>query len=180
MNHHAGALRWSERLLEPVLGQDDQTWLFDAASEWPSILLNLCDQARYRFWLYERTLDHERYDTDVLRDRLSALARRHRNSDIRFLIHDDRPLVERRHRLIELMRRASSRVQLRLVNADHSLPDYACALIDQCGIAYRRQHDQPAGFANFNAPARVEMLANEFQRLWENARPSLELRHLAL
>lgn len=163
-----------------LLGHDTTSWQLETNAHWNAVMDGLSSQARRRLWLFEPTLDNDRYDREFLRDSFSELARRSRYTEIRLLIVDDRSLVERRHRLVELMRRLTSHIHLRLVNSAYPVPGNSFALIDDCGVAFRHQINEPFGFANFNAPGRVKPLADQFQQAWDTARPSLELRDLPL
>lgn len=162
------------------LEQDSSSWQLETDGDWNAVMDTLSSQARRRLWLFEPTLDNNRYDREFLRDRFSELARRSRYSEIRLLISDDKPLVERRHRLVELLRRLPSHIQLRLVNSDYPMPSTSFALVDGSGVAFRHLAAEPRGFANFNAPGRVRPLADQFQQMWNVGQRSLELRHLSL
>lgn len=162
------------------LGEDATTWPFESESLWQDLIRSLCGQARHRVQIYERQLDHDRYDDPLLAELLSDLARRHRATEVRILIHDDRPLVLRRHRLVELMHRLPSSISLRLVNNQYPAADGAFTLIDDSGVIYRHEADEAPGFARFRAGGRVKVLGESFQRMWDYARPSLELRRMPL
>lgn len=162
------------------LGLDTTSWQLESRPDWNAVMDSLLSQARRRLWLFEPTFDAERYDRETLRDLFSELARRSRYSEIRLLIIDDKPLVERRHRLVELMRRLPSHIHLRLVNKDAAVPTTSFALVDDAGVAYRHQASEPVGFANFNAPGRVKPMAEQFQQLWDLGRRSVELRDMPL
>lgn len=163
-----------------MLGKDDQSWLIEQEQSVPALMDSLAGQAVHRLWLYDRLLDHDLYDRQRFRDILSLLARRHRISEVRLLIHDDKPLVKRRHQLVELMRRLPSHISLRLVNPDYPLEERPFMLADREGILVRHRFDRPEGFANFADSGRVKLLAEQFQRMWDSARPSLELRELPI
>ena len=96
---------YSTRENPMLLGEDRDAWLFDRESTMVDLIDSLTGQARQRIWLYDRVLDHDLYDRLRFRELISGLARRHRLSDVRLLIHDDKPLVQRRHQIVELMRR---------------------------------------------------------------------------
>lgn len=163
-----------------ILGSDEASWPIDHEAQLPQLMDNLVSQARQRVWLYDRLLDHDLYDRQRLRDLFSGLARHHRNSEIRLLIHDDAPLVKRRHQLVELMRRLPSSIALRLVNDDYPPAGEPFVLVDREGVLYRHRFDRPEGFAGFADSGRVKLLGETFQRMWDTARPSLELRELPL
>ena len=163
-----------------ILGQDQDSWLFDQEATLLNLLDSLAGQASQRLWLYDRLLDHERYDRYRLRELISEIARRHRLSEVRLLIHDDKPLVKRRHQLVELMRRLTSSIELRLVNPEYPIEDQPFVLVDREGVLYRHGFEAPEGFACFAAAGRAKLLEESFQRMWDAARPSLELRQLPL
>jgi len=93
---------------------------------------------------------------------LSRLARRSRHSDVRFLIHDDYPLVKKRHRLVQLMRRLPSRISLGLVNTTYPHGDRPCVIVDDSGVLIRHDFEHIEGFANFSAPRRVRPFGEDF------------------
>jgi len=163
-----------------ILGRDQESWLFDDQERMLGLMDSLAGQARQRLWLYDHILDHELYDRARFRDLVSELARSHRLSDVRLLIHDDKTLVKRRHQLVELMRRVSSRLELRLVNTDYPSEDQPFMLVDRDGLIHRHEFDKPQGFASFHGAGRIKLKEEAFQRMWDAARPSLELRQLPL
>lgn len=172
--------RFQEHDWPMVAGKDNNAWVFESEGELIGAMDSLASQARQSLWIYDQYLDHERYDRFRLREIVSAVARRHRLSEIRLLIHDERPLVQRRHQLVELMRRLPSKIELRLVNTDYPWETQAFMLADRQALVYRHQFDKPDGFARFSDPGHSIRLRETFQRMWEAGRPSLELRELPL
>ncbi|WP_323750678.1 GNAT family N-acetyltransferase [Marinobacter sp.] len=163
-----------------VLGSDTDSWLFNQESELGGLMDSLTGQARQRLWIYDRTLDHDRYDRHQLRELISSVARKHHMSDVRILIHDDKPLAKKRHSLIELMRRIPSRIQLRLVNDDYPLEVHPFVIADRDGLLCRHNFNQAEGFANFTAGRRLKYKEETFQRMWDTAQPSREVRELTI
>ncbi|PCM45517.1 GNAT family N-acetyltransferase [Marinobacter sp. ANT_B65] len=163
-----------------LLGTDTQPWLFDTESSMIDLMDSMVGQAGQRLWLYDQLLDHDRYDRQRLSALISSLARRHRLSEVRLLIHDDKPLVKRRHQLVELMRRLPSRIELRLVNKDYPHEDQPYLIADREGVVYRHDFSGPSGFAGFADSGRVRLLAENFQRMWDAGHQSLELRELPI
>lgn len=163
-----------------VLGMDKRPWRFVSEPELIPLLDTVAGQASRRIWIYDRLLEHSVYDRATLRQILSDLARSHRASEVRILIHDDKPLVKRRHEFVQLIRRLPSHITLKLVNPDYPFEDTAFLLADSEGLVYRHDATQPAGFAGFTHAGRVRQLAESYQRMWEVARPSVELRDLPL
>ena len=163
-----------------LLAADTTSWRITADHEQLQLLRSLSDQATRRFWLYDNTLSHTLYDDHFLTQALSRLGRRSRRSDIRFLIHDDSPLVRRRHRLVQLMRRLPSRINLKLVNTSYPHGDRPSVLVDDSGVLIRHDFASLDGFANFRAPGRVRRFEEEFEQAWNYGSESIELRQLPL
>ncbi len=168
------------RSMPLIAGEDSDAWLFDSERDLINLLDSVVGQAQQRVWLYDRYLAHDLYDRRRFKELLSALARRHRLSEIRLLIHDDSPLIKRRHRLVELMRRLPSHIQLRLVSEDYPIEDQPFVVADRDGVVYRHDFNSPNGFAKFSDRGRVKLLEESFQRMWDGGRSSLELRELPL
>lgn len=163
-----------------LLGEDRDAWLFDSESTMTELMDSVTGQARQRIWLYDRLLDHDLYDRLRFRELVSTLARHHRLSEVRLLIHDDKPLVKRRHQIVELMRRIPSRIELRLINDDYPVEDQPFLLVDREGVVFRHDFYKPEGFAKFSDSGRVRLLGESFQRMWDAGKRSLELRELPL
>ncbi|WP_165854973.1 GNAT family N-acetyltransferase [Marinobacter sp. JSM 1782161] len=163
-----------------IAGRDDATWHFAQENDFTDLLDTVAGQANQRLWLYDRLLDHDLYDRERLRDIFSAMARRHRVCEIRLLVHDDKPLVQRRHQIVQLMRRLPSKIELRLVNDDYPAEDAPFLIGDRETMAWRHGFDTLEGWARFSDSGRVKLQAEAFQRMWDTARPSLELRELPL
>lgn len=169
-----------QRAAPMILGEDSDTWQFSDENRMLNLIDSVAGQAGQRLWLYDRVLEHDLYDRHRFRELISALARRHRLSEVRLLIHDDSPLVKRRHKLVELMRRLPSRIELRLVSQDYPVEDQPFMLADRNGLVYRHAFYKPEGYAKFSDSGRVKLLAENFQRMWDAGRSSLELRELPL
>lgn len=163
-----------------IAGEDTDAWLFDREQTLIRLMDSVVGQARQRIWLYDRFLDHDLYDRARFRELLSALARQHRLSEVRILIHDDQPLIKRRHRLVELMRRLPSHLSIRLINDEHPFENQPFLLADREGVVYRHDFEKPEGFAKFADGGRVKLLEEAFQRMWDAGRSSVELRQLPL
>ncbi len=172
--------QWHQRQWPLILGQDREAWLFDSDDGLRDLTDSVCGQARQRIWLYDRLLEHGLYDRFRLREIISGLARSHRLAEVRLLVHDDKPLVQRRHQLVELMRRLPSKIELRLVNPDYPNQQHPFLLADRDGLVMRHRFEAPDGLARFAAPGHVKRLAEDYQRMWDTATPSLELRELPL
>lgn len=143
--------------------------------------LQLIAQARRRVWLYTRDLDALLYDAAPVLDAIKAFALKHREAQVRVLLHDPRTPVREGHGLITLAHRVPSRIEMRVIGEE---PDtqYAGAFLaeDSGGYLFRPVGSRFEGTADLHGPGRQRQLRDYFEQVWERALPSAELRALGL
>ncbi len=172
------AHRIMRRTLRPRrLGEDGGRF---SAHDRAAIALDLAGQATRQLRLYSPQLDHALFDNDTFAAALSELARRHRQSEVRLLVRDIRPLVERGHRLVELARRLSSSVHIRRLDdrVDDGGESYLIA--DLRGVLCFDNREPESGWADYNNQPLAESFRDRFDQLWERAEESADLRALHL
>lgn len=145
----------------------------------PATVLAMARQARRKLFIFSRCLEPEIYGDPALAECCSELARRHRNSEIRLLICDDRPLREIRHPLVDLSQRLSSSISLRVIKPEHTrdVTEYFL-LVDKEGIIVSSRAGLTLGWASFYQRPAVREYSEQFDRLWNLGKPSPWLRTL--
>ncbi len=144
------------------------------------LAVTLCQDASRYIDILSPRLDHEVFDNSALTDVLSALARASRQTRIRILISDSRPLVARGHRLLELARRLPSSVFFQKL-AEH--PDWngtTLVLRDLNGVLFKPGGSEHDGFYEPDSRASVQHHKELFEELWRLGSPDIELRSLSL
>ncbi len=111
---------------------------------------------------------------------MKDLALRSHMTRVRILLQDHAHVVNQGHRILELSRRLTSSVELRIPNEDWL--DYAenFMLVDQYGYVHRELATRYEATADFHAPLKVQRFRARFDEIWETARPASELRRLYL
>lgn len=142
-------------------------------------VLAMSRQARRKLLIFSRCLEPEVYGSPALAEACSELARKHRDSEIRLLICDDRPLRDTRHPLVELSQRLSSSVRLRVLRPEHTrdVNEYFL-LADKEGIIVSSTAAAIVGWASFYQRPAVREYSEQFERLWNLGKPSPWLRSL--
>jgi len=163
-----------------ALGNDNKTHLFSTPVACRQLTTDMLGQAENKVKILSHHLDSAIFDNEEIRDAISKLARKNHRSEISLLVVDERPLVSQTQRLIELMRRLSSRISLKIVNTTYPYDDSALVLVDRYGVIFQKENSIYDGFANFNDPGRVKQLSEIFDTLWSHATDSLEMRQLKL
>lgn len=145
-----------------------------------TLALELALTARRSLCIFSQLLDREIFDSAELASAIAALARRSRYSDVRILINDARPLIEQGHRLLELARRLSSTVHIRVIEEHPELPDASFVLRDNNGIVYKSDERRHTGFYAPDSRVAAQRLTEKFDDLWHWAHVDSRLRLLRL
>jgi len=150
------------------------------AAERRSVALDLAQQCRRQLRLLSNDLDHELFDSEEFAAALIQLARSSRASEIRILVVDVRPIVQRGHRLLELQRRLSSSVQIR--RADCAATDIKenYLVADQRGILCYSVKEPDKAWSDYNNRPVAEDYCAQFDELWHRGIDDPELRLLNL
>lgn len=163
---------------EPIPGVE---WL-EGPVDYRRALAEAARRARRELALFSPSLEAPVYDHDSLGRAFSALARRHRQSRVRLLVRDPRPLVGSGHQLLRLSQRLPSKVALRVLPEGVEIETQAPAfmLADRDQLIYQNDPDSFRGFFDSDAAAQVKALTDIFDRAWESAREDPRLRQLTL
>jgi hypothetical protein len=145
-----------------------------------TLAAELASTARRHLRIYSYQLDHEVFDSPDMADALSALARRSRYSEIRILVSDARPMVQRGHRLLQLARRLSSIVHIRVLAEHPELPDSTYLVRDNNGVIYKPDDIGRTGFFESDSRASAKKFVEGFDALWRLGERDPRLRQLTL
>jgi predicted GNAT family N-acyltransferase len=145
-----------------------------------TLALELAKSARRKLRIYSYHLDHEVFDKADFAAAVSELARRGRYSEIRILISDSRPLVSRGHRLLQLARRLSSTIAIRVLAEHPELPEATYVVRDSDGVVYKPDERSRDGFYEPDSRASAKKFVEGFDALWRLGQRDPRLRQLTL
>ncbi|MEZ5501971.1 MAG: hypothetical protein R3E50_04700 [Halioglobus sp.] len=140
--------------------------------------VSLCRGAARYICILSPALDHEAFDNSDLADALSALARRSRQTLIRILISDSRPLLGQGHRLLQLARRLPSTIKMRKL-AEH--PDWnneTVVIRDRNGVLFKPGGSEHDAFYEPDSRPATQKHLERFDELWRFSVEDPELRSL--
>jgi predicted GNAT family N-acyltransferase len=142
--------------------------------------IRLTEQVTRELWIFSHDLDAPIYDQQGFLDAVRRIALATGDLPVRVLLCDPEPAVRRGHRLIELARHLSSRIQIRQVPEDTRGSPEAYLIADDRGYLLRQLADSHEGSADFNAPREVRRLRRRFESIWDMAEIQQGLRRLYL
>lgn len=167
-------------LSEATLGKTPIHWELIKSEEIASVVVQMARQAERCLRIFSPALSHPVFDNAHLADAISALARRSRYTDVRILVSDSRPMVQRGHALLALHRRLSSNVPiLKLPYETHEFTD-TVVIADDCGVIAKPEANDESLFACFNNRPQARALMETFDYLWQRGMTDPEIRGLAL
>jgi predicted GNAT family N-acyltransferase len=145
-----------------------------------TLAVELAITARRNLRIYSYRLDHEVFDSAELADAISELARRGRYSEIRILVSDSRPMVQRGHRLLQLSRRLSSAIAIRVLAEHPELPEATYLVRDNDGVVYKPDDIGRPGFYEPDSRASAKKFVEGFDALWRWGERDPRLRQLVM
>jgi hypothetical protein len=140
----------------------------------------LCESASRYICILSPQLDHAAFDNSELVDALSALARRSRQTQVRILISDSRPVVGRGHQLLQLARRLPSTVHIRKLEEHPNWNNETTVIRDRDGVLYKPGDSDHDAFYEPNSRASTLRHLELFDELWRLSVEDAELRTLHL
>ncbi len=162
------------------LGYDSERYFYHTEQEFLGLHRTLLPQARRRIWLMTdslqcKVLTDERTGTAFLK-----LVKRNPHAEIRLLLDNDRLSAGYFNPLVTVAQRLSSHIEIRTFSQTTMNSSEFVTIVDECGSIQRKALNDFTGSARFNSRVQTERLVNDFSQNWQFARPSLELRRLAI
>lgn len=142
--------------------------------------VSLCRSARRELCLLSPALDHRVFDRQALVDAISELARDSRQSRVRILVSDWRPMVKRGHRLLNLARRLPSAVHLQQLDEHPDWKGETLLLRDLSGVLWQPGDSDKTGFWEPDSRAGASRHRELFEELWRHSGPHVEFRSVPL
>ncbi|MDF3936341.1 histone acetyltransferase HPA2 [Pseudomonas citronellolis] len=142
--------------------------------------LALMQQATRSLCLYSPDLEAWLYNHSSVQEACTRLLLRHPQNRLRILVRDSARPVKEGHRLLNLSKRLSSNLHIRLLNPDYPSLEQAYLLADRHGLLLRGEPALPAGYAHYNDPGRVRQLQAQFDQAWDTSLADPNLRSFLL
>lgn len=155
---------------------------FNQASEALQAMLQFIGEARRSVDIFTHQLTPLLYEDEELVAGISALARRHRRTQVRILVRDTRPLIGTERALVSLARRLPSHITLRAYSVNGPAdPDMGFYCVDHKDLVYFANEATFHGFSRPDARAESKKVLEEFNDLWRyhsRADPNLRVLNL--
>ena len=179
--HVSMHLDLDEKGLDPPLAADSG---FLSGVEYPApfndLVLELAHTASRYLYILSPTLDPRVFDRAELVDAITDLARDSRQTEVRILVGDSRPLVQGGHRLLSLARKLPSKVRLQSLKEHPEWKGETIVIRDRNGVLYTPGDSDRKGFYEPDSRASTQRHLELFHELWRQSEHQVELRNVNL
>jgi predicted GNAT family N-acyltransferase len=162
------------------LGVDNKLILLRKEEEFRSIITEMCKQATQSIRIYSPVLEHKLFDNEELMEICSTLARRNKYTRIEILIFDSHRMIKNGHALLDISRKLSSSISIRIVDPELRGANHEYVLVDDHGIIFRHDYELFDGYANFSDLPECNRLGRAFRSAWESSLTDAYLRQLKI
>ncbi|GAA5523602.1 hypothetical protein Maes01_00150 [Microbulbifer aestuariivivens] len=143
-------------------------------------LLDLFANARREVCIFSHQLDRDLYHRQAVVEAVSQFARRSRNTRVRILIRDSEPMLRQHHRLLPLIQRLASHIELKKLQPTPHTPSNEFVIGDDRLSLLREDREQWLGFYHVDDRVRVRQLRDAFEEDWPLAVRDASLRRLVV
>jgi hypothetical protein len=138
----------------------------------------MSQQAHQHIRLFSRDLDRRIFGSEEVVDAFTKLATSSSHAYIQILMQDTSSLVHQSHRMLDLSRRISSYIEIRVADIMHQSLSENFYLFDEEGWVKRAHPNEYVGEADFHDARSVRDFEHRFKIMWERGEPDLQLRRM--
>lgn len=142
--------------------------------------VRLVEAARLELVICSAMLDRRVYGDETFIDRVRRFVLQHRRARLRVLVGQPQAAMRASHRLVELGRALSSRIEFRQPAEERQLPADEYLIADERVQLIRATPEQLEARYFADAPMAARLQLRVFNALWEEAVPAREFSELRI
>ncbi|NQZ54071.1 MAG: hypothetical protein HRT93_07445 [Piscirickettsiaceae bacterium] len=158
--------------------QSNQLIQFDGREQAKSLALQLTQQAQREICFFGNNLDPILFDNIEFVDCISEFARRSDKTTVKFLVHSTQANIQNGHRLLPLIQRLTSSINLHITAKQHQGLTQMFMLVDNIAYFYYPNSLRYQGRACFYDPSDVRDLKKTFSSMWDQSSRDIMTRRL--
>ncbi len=162
------------------LGETNELIEVDSREDLRQLILAMSQQAAQRILIFSHDLEHTLFDTDELYECIKLLAIKNKRTHIHILVQDTKPMTQKGHKLLNLARRISSHMQVKVTAKEHKDILETYIIFDDRAYIVHNHPERFEAYGNFYAPLKARQLTEQFEELWNYAVIDSSLRRLSL
>lgn len=162
------------------LGQDGQSYHFQTESHYTALHRHMLNQARRSIWILSDTINNPVLNSDDTCQAIYRLVKHNPRAEVKILLASDKQGAGQFNPCVNMAQRLSSYIQIRSLQANGTKLNEMITLVDHSASIYRRHIRDFSGFGYFHNRLLFERMKSNFDQHWQFAKPSVELRRLAI
>lgn len=169
-----------ESIEQQTLGESRDRLILHHRDDFRQIVEQMAQQASRSIDIFTYDLDKPVYDTPGFLEAAKQLALHTPGVAIRILLQQSEKVQKEGHRLVDLSRRLTSRIEIRRPHTDYIDHPENFMIVDRIGYIKRSQMERYEGEANFCQPYEAKILGEFFTEVWDRSEVESTLRRLYL
>ncbi len=152
----------------PKLGENQDVITVDTSTGLRSHIINMVSQASQTIKITSRKMDARlTNNSDFLNAARSCIVG-NSNFDFKILIYSIDEFLTEKHQILDLSRRLSSCITIRVLNKEYHHLNNDVTLVDDTGVIYRELSDRYESVIEYNNKRRNLELTRQFNEAWEH------------
>jgi len=149
--------------------------------EQKAAVIELAQKASTRLLILSHELEPEYYNQPAFIEACKQMVIRHQQCHIRILVQNNESLRNQEHRLLALMQRLPSRIEIKLCHEEHKHQPETFMLADNHSIFLKRVPGRnKAAVVDSDARRKNDEYSRLFQQAWDQGEIDSTLRRLSL
>ena len=162
------------------VGRDMNTHRFHNETEWLDLHRSMLIQARRRIWLTAESVNSSVLLQQETAQAIVQLVKRNPQAEVRLMVDDDRQGAGYYTPTIQALQKLSSYCEIRTLHKTGQRIKDGFTIVDFDASINRTSATEFHGQACYNSRLLSNRLSQHYDQLWQYAKPSMELRRLAL
>ena len=167
-------------LTSQTLGETNEHIEVGLREDLRQLILSMSQQAKHRILIFSHSLEHDLFDTDELYEAIKTLAIGSQRTHIHIIVQDTKPMTGKGHRLLELARRITSHMKIKVTAREHENIIENFIIFDDSAYIIQNNPEQFEAYGNFYEPSKTRQLSEQFDELWARGIIDSSLRRLSL
>ncbi len=150
------------------LGENQDVITVDTCTGLRSHIINMVSQATQTIKITSRKMDARLTNNSDFLNAVRSCIVGHSNFDFKILIYQLDEFLSENHQILELSRRLSSRITIRVLKKEYHHHNDEVILVDDTGIIYRELSDRYDSVIEYNNKRKNLELTRQFNENWEH------------
>ncbi len=152
----------------PKLGVNHDVISVDTNAALHSHMVNMVTQAIKTIDITSRKMDARLTNHTDFIDAIRSCVAKNPNFKLRILIYQLEEFLTQNHQILELSRKLSSCLSIKVINKDQQHFNHCYILVDNDGVIYQEESDRYESIVEYTNKQKNRKLTRQFNEAWEH------------